>query len=52
MASNVDLIETLQDKLDKLLSITEPFKNEMSREDRQSWEEISAYAADLRNPDV
>jgi len=34
--------------LEQLLSITEQFKDKMSPEDRETWQDISAAVADFR----
>jgi hypothetical protein len=36
------------DLLEALLAITEPFKDQMSQDDRISWSAVSALAADRR----
>lgn len=36
------------DLLEALLALTEPFKDQMSRDDRISWSAVSALAADRR----
>jgi len=42
----------VQDDLERLLSITERFKDQMTAQERKAWQQISAREADRKQSEV